>query len=337
MKRIKGILSITLALFGGLAMLASGVRAEEKIEDAVLTFAPEVPPAIARRKPAVVRVELNTEEKEDVMMTGLEEDTKYVFWTFNGKVPGPFIRVRVGDTLELKITNPKNSGMPHNVDFHAVTGPGGGAKVTLVGPGETKVARFKMLNPGLYVYHCAAPPVTEHIANGMYGLILVEPENGLPKVDREFYVMQGDFYTKNEFGTEGLQSFSAEKAESEQPTYVVFNGRVGALQAERALKAKTGERVRFFFGNGGPNLVSSWHIIGEIFENVYHEGSLENPLHNVQTTLVPAGGSTIAEFKLEVPGDFTLVDHSIFRIQKGCVGTLHVEGPEAPEIYKAVQ
>jgi nitrite reductase (NO-forming) len=309
----------------------------EKIEQAKLTFAPEVPRPVLRKKPAVVRVNLDTIEKEDILMPGLEKDTRYVFWTFNGKVPGPFIRLRVGDTMELRITNPKDSGMDHNVDFHAVTGPGGGAKVTFVKPGETKTARFKMLNPGLYVYHCAAPPVSHHIANGMYGLILVEPEYGLPKVNREFYVMQGEFYTTEEFGEEGLQSFSSAKAEAEHPTYIVFNGRIGALLEDRALQAKTGEKIRIFFGNAGPNLVSSFHIIGTIFDKVYREGSLSEPSRNVQTTLVPAGSASTVEFQLQVPGDYALVDHSIFRTEKGAIGTLKTEGKERPEIYTEIK
>ena len=321
------------SLFLAVLLLPSPAGSEDKPVQAQLAFAPEVPSPIGKRKPEVVRVDLNTVEMEDVLMSGLEKDTGYIFWTFNGKVPGPFIRLRAGDTMELHISNPKISGMDHNVDFHAVTGPGGGAKISLVKPGETKVARFKMLHPGLYVYHCAAPPVTDHIANGMYGLILVEPEEGLPKADREFYVMQSEFYTKNIFGAEGLQTYSPEKAEAEQPTYVVFNGRVGSMQENRTLKAKVGEKVRIFVGNAGPNLVSSFHVIGEIFDRVYREGSLSDPNHNVQTTMVPAGSASVVEFNLEVPGDYTLVDHSIFRIQKGAIGTLHVDGPSNPEVY----
>lgn len=333
MKKIIGLnLMMSLAL-----LLSLPLCAEQSTEQAILAFAPSVPPPLTRKTPALVQVVLETHEVENVLMGGLEEDTKYVFWTFNGHVPGPFIRVREGDTVELKITNPKDSGMDHNMDFHAVTGPGGGAAVTLVKPGQTKTARFKMLNPGLFVYHCAAPPVTHHIANGMYGLILVEPREGLVKVDREFYIMQGEFYTTKEFGSEGLQSFSSEKAESERPTYVVFNGRVGSLQEDRALQAKVGEKIRVFFGNGGPNLASSWHIIGEIFDKLYREGSLTDPASNIQTTLVPAGSASMAEFKLEVPGDYSIVDHSIFRIEKGAVGTLHVDGKENPEVYREVR
>lgn len=321
---------LALPLFGWAAP-------SEPTETATLTFAPNVPPAITRKKPAVVKVALTTEEKVGDLMEGIDNGTKYKFWTFNGHVPGPFIRVRVGDTIEVTLTNPKENGMVHNVDFHAVTGPGGGAAITSVAQGETKTARFKMLNPGLYTYHCAAPPVPDHIANGMYGLILVEPEKGLPKVDREYYVMQSEFYTKGEFGDEGLQEYSPEKGAAEKPTYVVFNGKVGSLQGTNALKANVGDNIRVYFGNIGPNLISSFHIIGTIFDRVYREGSLSDPTHNVQTTVVPAGSAAIAELRTPVPGNFTLVDHSIFRIQKGALGTLTVTGAAAPAIYSAVE
>jgi nitrite reductase (NO-forming) len=198
------------------------------------------------------------------------------------------------------------------------------------------VARFKMLNPGVFIYHCAAPPVTWHIANGMYGMIIVEPKKGLPKADKEFCVFQSDVYTKKPFGAEGLQEFDDHAAELERPTYVVFNGAADSM-TENPLKAKVGDKVRVWFGNGGPNLISSFHIIGVIFETLYNQGSFENPLSNVQTTLVPAGGACAMEFSLKVPGKYTLVDHSIFRVQKGAMGLLEAEGPEAPEIYKAIQ
>jgi nitrite reductase (NO-forming) len=310
------------------------------VEHAVLTTAPSVPPAIARRTPATVKVSLETKEVDGVLMEGLANPTKYHFWTFNGTVPGPFIRVREGDTLELTLTNDKASTMPHNIDLHAVTGPGGGAAVTLAQPGESKTVRFKMLAPGLYVYHCAAPPVTDHIANGMYGAILVEPKAGLSKVDKEFYVMQSEFYTKEEMGFEGMTTFDPAKAAEEEPTYVVFNGRNGALMEDGALKAKVGERVRVYFGNIGPNKISSFHIIGTIFDKVYQEGGLggdEHPLRNIQTTAVPAGGAAIVEFTLKVPGNYTLVDHSIFRLGKGAVGLLTAEGAPAPDIYSEVK
>ena len=285
---------------------------------------------ITRSKPAIVKVHLES----SVQLTERTSGVKYEFWTFGGRVPGPFIRARVGDTLELHITNTDASGMPHNVDLHAVTGPGGGAKVTTVVQGEERVAWFKLLHPGLFIYHCAAPPVMDHIANGMYGLILVEPKGGLPKADREFYVLQSEFYTKEApEGAERLE-FSHEEGLKEHPRFVVFNGRAGSLIGDGALTAKTGDRVRIFFGNAGPNLISSFHVIGEIFDRVYREGDMISPpARSVQTTLVPAGGAAAVEFDLEMAGTFTLVDHAIFRVEKGAVGFLNAAGDKRSDVY----
>ncbi|HFC7333429.1 copper-containing nitrite reductase [Neisseria meningitidis] len=301
---------------------------ELPVIDAVTTHAPEVPPAIDRDYPAKVRVKMETVEKTMKMDDGVE----YRYWTFDGDVPGRMIRVREGDTVEVEFSNNPSSTVPHNVDFHAATGQGGGAAATFTAPGRTSTFSFKALQPGLYIYHCAVAPVGMHIANGMYGLILVEPKEGLPKVDKEFYIVQGDFYTKGKKGAQGLQPFDMDKAVAEQPEYVVFNGHVGSIAGDNALKAKAGETVRMYVGNGGPNLVSSFHVIGEIFDKVYVEGGkLIN--ENVQSTIVPAGGSAIVEFKVDIPGSYTLVDHSIFRaFNKGALGQLKVEGAENPEI-----
>ncbi|HFA4509918.1 TPA: nitrite reductase, copper-containing [Neisseria gonorrhoeae] len=301
---------------------------ELPVINAVTTHAPEVPPAIDRDYPAKVRVKMETVEKTMKMDDGVE----YRYWTFDGDVPGRMIRVREGDTVEVEFSNNPSSTVPHNVDFHAATGQGGGAAATFTAPGRTSTFSFKALQPGLYIYHCAVAPVGMHIANGMYGLILVEPKEGLPKVDKEFYIVQGDFYTKGKKGAQGLQPFDMDKAVAEQPEYVVFNGHVGAIAGDNALKAKAGETVRMYVGNGGPNLVSSFHVIGEIFDKVYVEGGkLIN--ENVQSTIVPAGGSAIVEFKVDIPGSYTLVDHSIFRaFNKGALGQLKVEGAENPEI-----
>jgi len=228
-------------------------------EQAVLTAAPQVPPPIKRDHPAKVIVHLETVEK----VGRLSDSVNYTFWTFGDTVPGSFIRVRVGDTIEFHLNNHPSSKMPHNIDLHAVTGPGGGATSSFTAPGHSSQFTFKALNPGLFVYHCATAPVGMHIANGMYGLILVEPEGGLPKVDKEFYVMQSEFYTKGRYGEEGLQPFDMAKALTEIPDYVVFNGSVGAMTGDNAIVANTGDTVRLFVGNGGPNLVSSFHVIGE--------------------------------------------------------------------------
>ncbi|TNE47945.1 MAG: nitrite reductase, copper-containing [Deltaproteobacteria bacterium] len=300
---------------------------------AQLTHAPNVPPPIKRRHPAHVIVKLETRELE----LELSDGVRYTFWTFGGRVPGKFIRVREGDTVEFHLSNHPSSKMPHNIDLHAVTGPGGGAAASFTAPGHTSKFTFKVINPGLYVYHCATAPVGMHIANGMYGLILVEPKAGLPPVDREYYVMQSEFYTQGEYGKRGHQPFDMQKAVKEQADYVVFNGSVGSLSGKKALQAKNGETVRLFVGNGGPNLVSSFHVIGEIFDRVYSEaGSKVNK--NVQTTLVPAGGATMVEFKLDVPGTYILVDHSIFRaFNKGALGMLKVSGKKVAGIYSGKQ
>lgn len=211
------------------------------------------------------------------------------------------------------------------------------AEATFTLPGKETQFTFKALNPGLYVYHCAMAPVAMHVANGMYGLDLVEPEEGMEPVDHEFYVMQGDFYTEGAHGEPGLQPFSLEKGIEEHLDYVVFNGSVGALTGDNALQARAGDRIRMFVGNGGPNLVSSFHVIGEIFDKVYFEGGTKYQ-ENVQTTLVPAGGSAVVEFKADVPGNFVLVDHSIFRaFHKGALGILKVDGEDRPEIYSQQQ
>ncbi len=312
------------------AAVSEAVQGEEV---AVLTHAPEVPPPITRNHPTKVIVKLEVREHEGRLADGVN----YTFWTFGGEVPGMFIRLRQGDLVEFHLENHPGNKMPHNIDLHAVTGPGGGATSSFTAPGHESVFSFTALNPGLYVYHCATAPVGMHIANGMYGLILIEPKEGLPKVDHEYYVMQGDFYTKGANGEGGLQPFSMEKALAEKPDYVVFNGSVGALTGDKALQAKVGETVRLFVGNGGPNLVSSFHVIGEIFDQVSPEGG-DAINHNVQTTIVPAGGSAITEFKVETPGTFILVDHSIFRaFNKGALGMLKVAGEENKLVYSGKQ
>jgi nitrite reductase (NO-forming) len=292
----------------------------------------DLPPPLVARGPKKVVVKLETVE----VYGKLDDGAAYHYWTFDGKVPGPFVRVRVGDTVEVQLANPEDSAMMHNVDFHAVTGPGGGAAATEAAPGEKKGFTFKALNPGLYVYHCATPPVAQHIAAGMYGLILVEPEGGLPKVDHEYYVMQGEIYTEEVFGSTGELAESYDKLINETPEYYVFNGAVGALSAQHPLTAKVGETVRIFFGVGGPNGTSSFHVIGEIFDRVYSLASLTAPpLTNVQTVTVPPGGAAMVEFEVQVPGKYILVDHALSRALRGLVGVLEVDGPSNPEIFSA--
>ena len=306
--------------FGGTSALA-GVTAK-------LTTAPNVPPAVKRGAETVV---VHLQAKEYV--GDLAEGVKYAFWSFGGTVPGPMARVRVGDSIEFHLSNAKGNSQPHNIDIHAVNGPGGGAAFTTVDPGKEKIFTFKAKAAGLFIYHCAAGAIVDHISNGMYGLVLVEPEGGLSKVDREFYVMQSEFFASEP--EKGVAAFDIQKGLDEHPTHVVFNGKVGGLLGDNALKAKVGETVRIFFGNIGPNSISSFHIIGEIFDKVYTEGGIGGPASkNIQTTLVPSAGATIVEFKVDVPGTYALVDHSIYRVAKGAIGHLVVEGDSNPKVIR---
>lgn len=297
--------------------------------EAQLGVPPNAAPPTNRTSPArvVVRIEVREVVRE------IADGVQYTFWTFGGSVPGPMVRVRRGDLVELHLQNHPDNTMPHNIDLHAVTGPGGGATSSFTAPGHHTRFTFRALNAGTYIYHCATAPVGMHIGNGMYGLIVVEPEEGFPPVDREFYVAQGDFYTPGDFREPGLQPFDMDRAIDENPSYVLFNGRDGSLVGDRALLAKVDEDVRIFVGNGGPNLVSSFHVIGEIFDSVYPEGGFPT-IRDVQTTLIPAGGAAVVDFKVEVPGTYVLVDHSIFRaFNKGAIGMLQVDGPENKLVY----
>jgi len=288
-----------------------------------------VPEPTEGREPQTVRVDLETIEMDGQLADG----TTYRYWTFNGTVPGPMVRVQVGDTVEVHLRNAADSAFAHSVDFHAATGFLGGGEATQTAPGEETIFTFKALNPGVYVYHCATPMVAHHIANGMYGLIVVEPEGGLPPVDREFYLMQGEIYSTGAPGDTGHLDFDLDAMLDEEPNYLVFNGATTGASGDHALHASVGETVRIYMGVGGPNLVSSFHVIGEVFDRVYELASLTSPpLTNVQTALVPPGGATVVEFTLDQPGTYILVDHALGRAVKGLAGQLVVEGEANPEI-----
>jgi nitrite reductase (NO-forming) len=288
----------------------------------------DVPPPITRTEPTSVRVTLTIKEVTAELANGVS----YTFWTFDGTVPGPMLRVMEGDTVEVTLVNPETNTVGHNIDLHAVNGPGGGAAVTNVQPGESKTFSFKALNPGAYIYHCAFPPPYHHIAQGMYGGLLVEPVGGLPPVDREFYVVQGEWYTVGANGDQGHQAFSHDKAAAEQPEYFTFNGHVAALTEHSPLEASVGETVRLFFGTGGPNVGSNFHLIGEIWDRVV-PGSPDTYIANEETWYVPPGSFAYFEFKLDVPGTYLLVDHALYRVSKGAAGALVVSGPHDVDIY----
>ena len=315
----------------GMAMSGTGAAAPSAAALAHVARLPQpaVAPPLPHRPPTLVHVTLTTKE----VVGYLKDGVPYRFWTFNGSVPGPMIRVRQGDTVEVTLKNAPNSTVTHSIDFHAATGPDAGGDATMVAPGQSATFRFKALNPGVYLYHCMTMPVAEHIANGMYGLVVVEPPGGLPHVDREFYVVEGEVYLQ---GQQHAPSFSMDHLRAAQPDYVVFNGSVGGLQGARELTAHVGDTVRIFYGMAGPNLAASLHLIGVIFDRVYQEGASE-PAHNVGVTLVPAGGTTMVEFKVRAPGKYTLIDHSFARVLKGAMGTLTVTGPSQPAVFQVVR
>jgi nitrite reductase (NO-forming) len=288
-----------------------------------------VPEPITRTTTTTVKVTLTVKE----LTAELADGVTYDFWTFDGTVPGPMIRAMVGDTIELTLVNPATNSAPHNIDLHAVNGPGGGAAVTNVNPGESKTFSFKALNAGIFVYHCAAPPPWHHIAQGMYGAILIEPAGGLPRVDREFYVMQGDWYTTGANGDQGHQMFSNAKAMAEQPEYFTFNGRTDALAKLFPLHAQVGETVRLFFGVGGPNVGSNFHIIGEVFDKVFTGGFDAPVTTDEETWYTPPGSVAMFEFHLDEPGQYVLVDHALYRAGKGALGLMMVDGAWDATIY----
>ena len=289
----------------------------------------DIPEPINRNHPETIEVNLVAKE----VVSNIAPVTGFHYWTFNNTVPGPLIRTRIGDTVKLTLHNDKSSSHDHSIDLHAVNGPGGGAALTTVKPGETKTIQFKVLNPGLFIYHCAAGNAATHIAMGMYGMILVEPESGLPPVDKEFYIMQGELYTQGAMGERSFQAFDGQKMIDERPEYIVFNGRTSALVDNGGIKAKVGDKIRLFVGNGGVSKISSFHVIGEVFDKVYLKASTYKPLENVQTTLIPNGGAVIAELQFNYPGDYVLVDHALTRIDWGAWGLINVSGKKDKTIY----
>jgi nitrite reductase (NO-forming) len=288
----------------------------------------DVPETVVYAEDGAVEINLTTKE----VIAEMADGTTFNYWVFDDSVPGPFLRVKEGDTVRVTIHNDETSLHPHNVDFHAVTGPGGGAAATIVAPGETKTFTFKAMNAGLFIYHCAFGNPGLHMTHGMYGLILVEPKGGLPPVDKEFYIVQGEFYSEGGLGRKGLQLFDTQAYLDGKPQYVVFNGKTGALMDN--MTANVGDTVRMYVGNGGVNLISSFHVIGEIFDRVYREGDLVTPpAEGLQTTLIPAGGAVMVEFTVDYPGNYVLVDHALARVDRGAWGMLHVEGEANPAIY----
>jgi nitrite reductase (NO-forming) len=308
-----------------------------------VALAPHVPPAAARNEQAIVDVHFDV--VEGIKAIDPNKGIEYETWGYRidgddaatTGTPGPIIRARVGDVLRFTITNLPGNMHPHNVDFHAVTGQGGGAAATTVAPGETATIEARLLYPGMFMYHCAYGDVPLHISQGMYGGILVDPAVPLPAVEHELYMVQSEYYTSP--ATSGPLTTDRGAITAENPQFVVFNGAVGALTGDNAPHMRVGERMRIYFVNAGLNLDSNFHPIGSHWDKVYQEGALLNaPLRGSQTTLVPAGGGTVVELIGQVPQTIVLVDHALARaFDKGAIGQIVVEGDENHEIFEVIQ
>jgi len=294
-----------------------------------------LPEPIDRDSPKTISVEMTTLEQ----VAEVEPGVTYTYMTFDGRIPGPMVRARLGDHIEMTITNDESNSMPHNIDLHAVRGPGGGAEASMVAPGETKTFTFKATYPGLFIYHCAVPNLDYHISSGMFGGILIEPEDGLPEVDHEFYLGQQELYTKGEAGEKGHHDFDFEAMKAEDPTYVLMNGEKYAIgpNGYNEMQMETGETARVFYVVGGPNLDSSFHPIGSVWDEVYPQGGIGSDVHrNIQTTPVKPGSSTITTLHAPVPGPIKIVDHALTRVaRKGALAVIDVQGEPNPDVFDA--
>ena len=301
----------------------------------VVAVPTKIPPPIERDHPIHHEIALEAVEVE----AEIEPGAKFDYMTYNGQVPGPMLRVRRGDTVTLTLRNSAHSTTWHSIDLHAVYGPGGGAEVLTVLPGKSKTATFKAMYPGAFIYHCAVPDMDVHMARGMFGMIVVEPEEGLPRVDREFYIGQNETYTKQRPGTLGPREFDFDAILREDPSYVIFNGAFNALTRERfgPMHAKVGESVRIFMVNSGPNLLSSLHPIGNIWSRAWIMGALAMPpMRFLQSVPVPPGNAIVADMDLPVPQTIKIVDHAMTRaVSKGVVAEIEVTGAPNPEVFKA--
>ncbi|WP_254611685.1 copper-containing nitrite reductase [Haloterrigena gelatinilytica] len=293
----------------------------------------DIPAPVDWTEPREHDVTVRTER----LVAEIEPGVTFEYMTFEGQVPGPMIRVREGDRITLTFEVPEDLNMAqHNMDFHAVYGPGGGAEATTVSPGDDPAQiSFTADYPGVFIYHCAIPNMDYHISSGMFGAILVEPEEGLPEVDREYYLGQHELYTDGDVGEEGHHAFDFDAMLAEQPTYVVFNGQAYGLTEDHAMRAKTGETVRVYFANGGPNLTSAVHPIGNVWSRYYRDGDLlTDPDRNIETAPVAPGTTTAGEMEFPVPGPVKIVDHALTRAtRRGALAEIHVEGDPARDLY----
>ena len=287
----------------------------------------DLPAPIGAREPQQIKVDLETVE----LAGHLDDGATYRYWTFNRKVPGPFVRVRVGDTVEVHLKNAEDSVMIHNVDFHAVTGPGGGANAT-GRPGQAERLLFKALKPGLYVYHCATPMGAQHIANGMYGLILVEPEEACRGRSRVLRHAGRDLYRRG-IRHAGELTESYDKLINERPEYFVFNGASERWPHRSHSRPRRAKRSASISASAGRTHVVVPRDRRDLRQRLRLGSLTGTPLNNVQTYHTSRRGHG-CRFQAEVPGKYILVDHALTRAERGLVGILEVEGPENPEVFR---
>jgi nitrite reductase (NO-forming) len=302
----------------------------------VKTVAPAVPPPVTRPDNRIVAYDLSVKETSAKIAPGL---TYLSLWTFDGVVPGPVMRAKVGDVIRFTLHSDGKNVTSHNIDFHFVSGACGGCADTGVKPGEAKTIEVRALYPGLFMYHCAynqdGNMAAVHIANGMYGFLIVDPAVPLPAVDHEFLLVESEFYVESAGKGRGVCSLQDLMAEN--PSYIFFNGKSAELNPP--LTIRVNDRVRLYVGRGGVNGFAAFHVIGAIFDKVYPDGgTLDAPReHGIQTVTVPAGGATIVEFVAPVPGKLTAVDHNLSRDYfKGLGQVINVQGSASPEIYESL-
>jgi nitrite reductase (NO-forming) len=244
---------------------------------------------------------------------------EYQAWTFNNSAPGPILHMRQGQTLHVTY---KNEGMmPHSLDFHsAEIDPH--VAYRSINPGESLEYSFTAHVPGVFIYHCGTPPVIQHMAMGMYGAIVVDPaDNSLPPADVSYVIVQSEWYTLQV--KENLMTGDFDKMLGVAPDLVVFNGKAFQYK-DHPLQAKAGQRVRLYFVDAGPNLTSSFHVIGEIFSEVYPGGDASQAISGVSTYLVAAGQGVVFDLVIEQPGEYVIVDHSMRSAFLGAFGLIHV-------------
>ncbi|HEX7593616.1 MAG TPA: multicopper oxidase domain-containing protein [Anaerolineae bacterium] len=319
-------LALVALLFAVVAMTACAGAAPAAPQ---LTAAPTVPlvksphPLFdASTKPAsadkVKEITLTVEDKATEIAPG----TPYETWTFNGIVPGPTLRVRVGDQIKFNLIN--KGTMEHSIDFHAAQ-TAWNVNYQAVKPGTQFSFTWTANYPGVFMYHCGTPPVIAHIANGMYGAIIVEPAEGLPPA-REYALVQGEFYTK--LGTAGTYQYDGAKAMATQPDYVLFNGYANQYK-DSPLTANPGELIRIWVVNAGPSQFSAFHVIGALFDKTYADGNPKNVQYGMQTVTVPPGGGYMVELKIPDTGLYPFVTHSFADASKGALGLINVGNVQA--------